>query len=334
MSLWFHPQLNTDSLSFQEATANGFLVRDITGEVPGLTRWWNGPHSNSWSRGVAGIVDVSDNGATKWHRNRLIRFQESCGVDRFHLAGGETVSWPLHSTVFTHHFPDPNDFTYLIAKLVSSLNIDDHLTVIQSAYRSQRLPILIRVTQGSSSWNDIGGLHSVIPSVLSLGLIGYPFFIPEAIGGSAFNGVPSKELYIRWLQLAAFLPIMHFSIPPDQYDTETVKIADKMMSIHNKLVVPTVIELINQSAASLSPIIRPMWWLAPTEDNALMTDSQFMVGDVILVAPVVEQGARYRTIYLPSGHWHDKISDKLYTGPLSLLNYPVPLDRIPYFIKL
>jgi myogenesis-regulating glycosidase len=331
--LWYHPQLNTDSESFQQATANGFLVRDITGEVPGLTRWWNGPHSNPWSRGVAGLVDVSDDGATQWHRDRLVDFQKRYAVDRFHLAGGETVSWPLHSTVFTHVFPDPNEFTHHIAKLLSSLSNVGDLTIVQSAYRCQRLPILVRVSQGSSSWHDIGGLHSVIPSALSLSLIGYPFFIPEAVGGSAFNGPPSKELYIRWLQLAAFLPIMHFSIPPDHYDAETVSIAEKMMSLHNELVAPTVISLINESAAGLLPIVRPLWWLAPTEHEALVSDTQFMLGDTILVAPVVEQGARHRTIYLPSGNWQDQITGLLYTGPISLAKYPVPLDHIPHFIR-
>jgi len=310
------------------------LVRDITGEVPGLTRWWNGPHSSQWSRGVAGLVDVSDIGAIQWHQNRLISFQKNYSIDHIHLAGGETVSWPLYSTVFMQKFQDPNDFTYQIAKLVSSLNKAGELTVIQSAYRCQQLPILIRVTQGSSSWHDIGGLHSVIPGALSLGLIGYPIFIPEAIGGSAFNGLPSKELYIRWLELAVFLPIVHFSIPPDYYDAETVEIAERMMSIHNQLVVPTVISILNQSAVCLSPVIRPLWWLAPTEHNALVTDTQFMIGDKILVAPIIEQGARYRTIYLPTGEWEDQITGQVYKGPLSLSKYPAALDQIPYFIHI
>jgi alpha-glucosidase (family GH31 glycosyl hydrolase) len=217
---------------------------------------------------------------------------------------------------------------------MSTLSVDkDQVTIVQSAYKCQPLPVLIRVTQGSSTWKDIGGLQSVIPSSLSLGLIGYPLFIPEAVGGSAFNGLPSKELYIRWLQVATFFPILHLSIAPNTYDTETVAIADKMFAIRRDFVVPRVHRILNESADVLAPIIRPLWWLAPTDQQALIIDSQFLLGDTVLVAPIVEEGSRYRDIYIPPGDWQDQLSHMVYKGPVKISNHPVPLDHVPYFVR-
>ena len=53
------------------------------------------------------------------------------------------------------------------------------------------------------------------------------------------------------------------------------------------------------------PINRPIWWLDPTDNFALGVDSEFLLGDDILVAPVLEEGAVDRDVYLPVGLWQD-----------------------------
>ena len=50
-----------------------------------------------------------------------------------------------------------------------------------------------------------------------------------------------------------------------------------------------------------APIIRPLWWMAPNDKVALATDSHFLVGDILLVAPILEKGSFARDIYLPAG---------------------------------
>jgi alpha-glucosidase (family GH31 glycosyl hydrolase) len=58
-----------------------------------------------------------------------------------------------------------------------------------------------------------------------------------------------------------------------------------------------------------------------------------MLGDTILAAPVLDDGARARDIYLPVGTWVSGNDGASYTGPTWLRNYPAPLDVVPYFIK-
>lgn len=246
--MWFHPQMNIETKSFQNASREGLLMSGGD-RVPGLTRWYNGPHLPRWHRGLAGVVDVSDRRAVDWQRSRLSAFRRSFSVTGFHVGGGETIGWPLwSSSVLARLFPDPNELTLHMARLVSSASDRHHVTVVQSAYGSQRLPsVMVRVAHGSSSWNDIGGLRSVVAGALSLGVIGYPLFVPEAVGGSAFIGPPSKELYVRWVELAAFMPVLHFSLSPDHYDRETVAIARRMIEIRQRLVIPTVLRLLSST---------------------------------------------------------------------------------------
>lgn len=62
--------------------------------------------------------------------------------------------------------------------------------------------------------------------------------------------------------------------------------------------------------------------------------SVFLLGDRILVAPVVEEGATSRDIYLPMGTWLDERTNTTYSGPTLLRSYSAPLHVIPYFVKI
>lgn len=57
-----------------------------------------------------------------------------------------------------------------------------------------------------------------------------------------------------------------------------------------------------------------------------------MLGDTILVAPVMEPGKTSRDIYLPSGIWQDMNTGLFQEGPILLVDYPAPLDVLPYFV--
>ena len=63
----------------------------------------------------------------------------------------------------------------------------------------------------------------------------------------------------------------------------------------------TIIDLARESMMTGAPIVRPLWWIAPLDAVALSIDTEFLLGDTLLVAPVLEQGATSRDIYLPAG---------------------------------
>ena len=77
-----------------------------------------------------------------------------------------------------------------------------------------------------------------------------------------------------------------------------------------------------------SPIVKPMEMAFPEGEYELVKD-QFVLGNEIIVAPVIKKGARSRSVLLPSGKW--KADDgKIYNGDQEVI-IDVPLSRLPYF---
>ena len=77
-----------------------------------------------------------------------------------------------------------------------------------------------------SRWGYDNGLKSVITTLLHFAVLGYPFVLPDMIGGNAYGDKPSAELYVRWMQANAFMPSVQFSIVPWDYSPE-VSLGDK-----------------------------------------------------------------------------------------------------------
>ena len=123
---------------------------------------------------------------------------------------------------------------------------------------------------------------------------------------------------------------MQYSITPFDYDDEAVRIGLKFQELHNKYV-PLFVELSENAKQTGHPIIRPLWWIEPTDEKTWTIDNQFLIGNNLLVAPIVEQNQTARDIYLPKGQWFDELRIKNITGPKLLENYKIELDEIPHF---
>ncbi len=93
---------------------------------------------------------------------------------------------------------------------------------------------------------------------------------------------------------------------------------------------PLILELAKKASVTGEPIVKPMAYVFPEGGFETIKD-QFMLGDEILVAPVVEKGARFRTIKLPDGNWKSDEGKTIKGGNTIEIN--VPLERLPYYIK-
>jgi alpha-D-xyloside xylohydrolase len=82
-----------------------------------------------------------------------------------------------------------------------------------------------------------------------------------------------------------------------------------------------------------TPPMRPLFYDFPQDTKAWDVDDQFMFGPDLLVAPILQQGARSRTVYLPLGAiWTDAYTGETFEGGVSLI-VKAPLERIPLFLK-
>ena len=92
-----------------------------------------------------------------------------------------------------------------------------------------------------------------------------------------------------------------------------------------------ILKLVNDAYETGEPIIRSLAYNYP-DGNYEYVNDQFMLGEDILVAPVVEKGATVKKVYLPNGKWQTR-DGKLYDGGI-VLSYPVDISSIPCFFKI
>ncbi|XP_031658044.1 SITS-binding protein-like [Oncorhynchus kisutch] len=187
-----------------------------------------------------------------------------------------------------------------------------------------------------SDWSS-SGLKGLIPSLLHHTLLGYNLLIPDAVGGSLSGDlVTDEELFIRWLQIVAFLPVISFETPPWVCGEDRVlNLTRALIAWHQDFVVPLVTRYAEDWMTSGSPIYRPLWWLSPDDPATFTIDDQFLIGDEVLVAPVIERGTVRRNIYLPDGgfQWQDSRNAQVFDGGTLLEDYPVALEEVAIFLR-
>ncbi|MGW3461611.1 glycoside hydrolase family 31 protein [Streptomyces olivaceoviridis] len=179
------------------------------------------------------------------------------------------------------------------------------------------------------------GLRASLSLVLGLGLCGVPYSGPD-VGG--FDGSPSPELYLRWFQLGAYLPLFrtHASLragrrEPWEFGAEVLEHA-RVALLERRRLLPYFLTLAHLARRTGAPYVRPLWWGAP-EDRALRDcEDTFLLGDGLLVAPVLDPGVRRRAVRLPRGRWYDTLTEEVHEGPGRVL-VDAPLSRIPVLAR-
>ncbi|MDX3381787.1 glycoside hydrolase family 31 protein [Streptomyces niveiscabiei] len=179
------------------------------------------------------------------------------------------------------------------------------------------------------------GLRASLALVLGLGLCGIPYSGPD-IGG--FDGSPSPELYLRWFQLGAYLPLFrtHAAIragrrEPWEFGPEVLAHAREAL-LERRRLAPYFVTLAHLAHRTGAPYARPLWWGAP-EDRALRDcEDAFLLGDCLLVAPVLGPGVDRRAVQLPRGLWYDTATERAYEGPGQVL-VDAPAGRIPVLVR-
>ncbi|MER6978949.1 glycoside hydrolase family 31 protein, partial [Streptomyces carpinensis] len=179
------------------------------------------------------------------------------------------------------------------------------------------------------------GLRASLSLVLGLGLCGVPYSGPD-VGG--FDGSPSPELYLRWFQLGAYLPLFrtHASLragrrEPWEFGPEVLGHARGAL-VERRRLLPYFVTLAHLARRTGAPYVRPVWWGTP-EDRALRDcEDAFLLGDALLVAPVLRPGTKRRAVRLPPGRWYDTATGRAHEGPGQVL-VDAPLGRIPVLAR-
>ncbi|MGA5055540.1 glycoside hydrolase family 31 protein [Streptomyces cellulosae] len=172
------------------------------------------------------------------------------------------------------------------------------------------------------------GLRASLARVTGLGLCGVPFSGPDVVGDTRDA---SSELYVRGLQMAAYLPLLRTGGGPWEYGAVVLGHARVALCERRRLL-PYFVTLAYLARRTGAPMVRPLWWPAPEEREVRDCEDAFLLGDALLVAPVLERGAVRREVRLPRGRWYDTATGRAYEGPAKVL-VEAPLERIPVFAR-
>ncbi|MCT9093994.1 glycosyl hydrolase [Streptomyces sp. ASQP_92] len=179
------------------------------------------------------------------------------------------------------------------------------------------------------------GLRASLSLVLGLGLCGVPYSGPD-VGG--FTGSPSPELYLRWFQLGAWLPLFRTHAAkwagrrePWEFGPEVLEAARSALAERQRLH-PYFMTLAQLARLTGAPYVRPLWWSAPGDRALRDCEDSFLLGDALLVAPVLEHAADRRAVRLPRGRWYDTATGQAHEGPGQVL-LDAPLSHVPVLAR-
>jgi alpha-D-xyloside xylohydrolase len=145
------------------------------------------------------------------------------------------------------------------------------------------------------------------------------------------------ELYTRWFQYASFLPIFraHGSRPANEvwsYGKQAEPILEKYLRLRYELM-PYIYSLGYHTWLTGAPFMRALPLDFPADPNVAGLPDEYMFGPAFLVAPVTEQGAVSRQVYLPAGaDWYNFWTNQRFSGGQTI-TVSAPIDTLPLFVR-
>jgi len=316
--LWICPFISADSPVYRDLAKKKLLLMEQDSDRPAIIRWWNG---------ASALLDLTNPEAVSWFKGQLTRLVDYYKVDGFKLDAGDARFY----TGNIRAFKDVDANTH--SELFAAIGLDYPLNEYRACWKMGGQPLAQRLRDKDHSWE---ALHQLIPGIVAQGLVGYAYTCPDMIGGGEFTSFLNlekidQELIVRSAQCHALMPMMQFSVSPWRVlSPEYNQICRDMAVLHQKMGTK-ILALAKEAAKTGEPIVRHMEYVFPHQGYASIQD-QFMLGDDILVAPVLEQNTYSRTVLFPEGEWKGD-DGSILQGPCSD-KIQAPIERLPWYTRV
>ena len=191
---------------------------------------------------------------------------------------------------------------------------------------------MIWTAETDADWKD---LRQSISICLNLNLAGVSL-VGADIGG--YHQDADAELFTRWLQAACLLPLFRANTAQNTRSQEPwafgqpYEVINRMTIQLRYRLLPYLYAVIAQSREYGWPVIRPVFLAEPDNPELRGIDDCYLVGDSLLVAPVLKSGSTQRSVYLPRGTWYDYWTGEPLDGGMTVVT-TAPLERLPLFVR-
>jgi alpha-D-xyloside xylohydrolase len=328
---------------FDEAVQNGFVAK----RADGTPYFFPSP----FDRSDAAVVDFTNPDARTWWKG-LVRQMLDLGADGFMNDFGEQV---LNDMVFadgstgeTLHNRYPVLQHQTTREAIDEYVADHPDREIyffgragyagapgSAAYENAEFP-----GDETTDYLPTTGLPSIVPDMLNRAILGSYGFTTDIGGYADFadGKGPDAELYLRWTEAAVFTT--HFRVHnsalsgvrmPWSFGPDVEATWKAMAALHVRA--RSLLErLWNDAPATGTPPIRPLWLDHPGAEHNPHQDDEWMVGPDLVAAPVLEQGATSREVWLPEGCWQRSGEGDRIEGP-STTTVDAQVDALPWFTR-
>ncbi len=352
VSVW--PTIDEKSENFGKMASNGWLVNADRG---------NGNHM-TWM-GNTVFYDATHPGAQKFVWEKCKENYYKYGIKCFWLDEAEPEYGPYDFDNYRYYagpaIQCSNVYPVGYAKgFYDGLKAEgekDVLSLVRCAWAgSQKYGVL---TWSGDIYSSFRSMREQLQAGLNMCLAGIPWWTSDIGGflGGVITDEKFRELLVRWFEWGCFCPVfrMHGERSPWyereeefingvrqltsgqdnevwSFGEENYEIMKKFLFIRENLR-DYIREGMKTASENGTPIMRPVFYDFFSDKESWNVEDEYMFGPDLLVAPVMEEGAVERELYLPEGaSWKDAYTGKIYEGGRRI-KVPAPLDIIPVMIK-
>ena len=328
--LWVVPYVRCDGLFFInhtleclkiEAYTENLFLRDKDGEIF-ICHWWNG---------YSAILDFTKEQDRLFMDKQLKALMNNIGIDGFKFDGGTLEDYTGNNSpnksVNEDHTPAERNIAW------NEFGAGYTYHEYKDSFKLGGKCTIQRLRDKFHTWGN-GGLAELVPNAIVQGLLGYPFVCPDMVGGGEWLAKARKmpvdmELFVRMAECSALFPMMQFSWAPwDALDKPHLGCVKRAHDLHIEFS-DQIWTLVQSAAKTGEPILRNLEYNYPGRGFEKIND-EFMLGEEILVAPIVQKGQKTRSVQLPKGIWRG-FDEKTYVGDKTY-EINVTLADLPYFV--
>ena len=316
--LWIAPYISPDSDVYSYLKEKDCLIKNPNGK-PFITEWWDG---------YSAVLDLSSPQGREWFAEQYRYLHENYGICGLKMDGGDVLYYPQFRSGMK------NLTAHEHCQVYGDFDCGMEIKELRACVKNTNKAIIQRVADRKHSWDRKRGLGGIVDRIILQGLMGYAYNCPDMVGGGLIEDEQvgtkyTEELYCRYAQASTFLSSFQLSKFFWKDSPVLTEAVHTMVKRHYALA-PYIEELLENTAKTGEPIVRSIAYAFNERPDIV---DEFLLGERYLVAPILTEGTRERTVYLPTGVWKYVPTGETFEGGREY-TFAAELNVLPYFERI